>query len=99
MSPAMLETRIRQALPRRLKDLTFRVDMASKDTRPLNVLNMGQFQFYLYDPTTQTVEKEKLQELCEFLPSRIVQLRIFTEDHHADQALARATERVLHGER
>ncbi|MDD9859112.1 MAG: HD domain-containing protein [Nitrospira sp.] len=99
MSPAMLEKHIRQALPRRLKDLTFRVDMASKDTRPLNVLNMGQFQFYLYDPTTQTVEKEKLQELCEFLPSRIVQLRIFAEDHHADQALARATERVLHGER
>ena len=71
--------------------------MASKDTRPFNVLNMGQFQFYLYDPATQSVEKEKLQELFEFLPSQIVQLRIFAEDHHADAALAAAVEQVLHG--
>ncbi len=98
MTPAALEKRIRQALPRRLKDLTFRVDMASKDTRPLNVLNMGQFQFYLYDPATQSVEKETLRELFEFLPSRIVQLRIFAEDHHADSALARATEQILRAE-
>ncbi len=99
MPPATLENRIRQALPRRLHNLTFRVDMASKDTRPLNVLNMGKFQFYLYDPATQSVEKEKLQELFEFLPSRIVQLRIFAEDHQADSALAKATERVLRGKR
>ncbi len=96
-TPAKLESRIRQQLPRRLRGLTFRVDMASKDTRPFNVLNMGQFQFYLYDPATQSVEKEKLQELLEFLPSQIIQLRIFAEDHHADAALAAAVEQVLHG--
>ncbi len=95
MTPAALETRIRRALPRRLQRLTFRVDMASKDTRPLNVLNMGRFQFYLYDPATRSVEKETLRELFECLPSRIVQLRVFAEDHHADAALARATERAL----
>ncbi len=99
MTPATLETHIRRALPRRLQHLTFRVDMASKDTRPLNVLNMGKFQFYLYDPATQSVEKETLRELFEFLPSRIVQLRIFAEDHQADAALARATERVLRAAR
>ncbi len=97
-TPATFEARLRRQLPRRLKDLTFRVDMASKDTRPFNVLNMGQFQFYLYDPATQSVEKERLQELFEFLPSRIVQLRIFTEDHQADSELARVAERVLRGE-
>ena len=96
-TPAKLETRIRRQLPRTLKHLTFRVDIASKDTRPFNVLNMGQFQFYIYDPATQSVEKERLKELFEFLPSRIVQLRIFAEDHHADEALARATESALKG--
>jgi len=71
------------------------VDIASKDTRPFNELNMGQFQFYLYDPATGSVEKEKLQELLEFLPSQIVQRRIFAEDHQADAELATAVERVL----
>lgn len=90
-----LEKKIRKKLPRRLAATNFRVDIASKDTRPINVLNMGQFQFYVYDPSTQSVEKERLQELFEFLPSRIIQLRIFAEDHHADAELARATEQIL----
>ncbi|MDT7041827.1 HD domain-containing protein [Candidatus Nitronereus thalassa] len=94
-TPAKLEARIRQQLPRSLKKLTFRVDIASKDTRPFNVLNMGQFQFYIYDPATQSVAKERLKELFEFLPSKIVQLRIFAKNHHADEALAKAIETVL----
>lgn len=98
-TPAKLESRIRRQLPRRLQDLLFRVDIASKDTRPFNILNMGQFQFYLYDPATRLVEKETLQELVTFLPSHIIQLRIFAEDHHADAALAQAVERALAGSR
>lgn len=94
-TPATLESRIRQRLPRRLKGLTFHVDVASRDTRPFNVLNMGQFQFYVYDPATRSVEKETLRELFEYFPSRIVQLRIFAEDHRADAELVRAVEQVL----
>lgn len=94
-TPAKLESRIRQRLPRRLKGLTFHVDIASRDTRPFNVLNMGQFQFYVYDPATRSVEKETLRELFEYFPSRIVQLRIFAEDHHADAELVEAVEQVL----
>ena len=56
---------------------------------------MGQFQFYIFDPATQSVEKARLKELFEFLPSRLVQLRIFAEDHRTDDALARATEKAL----
>jgi uncharacterized protein len=94
-TPTKLEARIRQQLPRDLKRLTFRVDIASKDTRPFNVLNMGQFQFYIYDPATQSVTKERLKELFEFLPSKIVQLRIFAKDHQADEDLAKAIEKIL----
>lgn len=90
-----LENKIRKKLPRHLATTIFRVDIASKDTRPINVLNMGQFQFYVYDPATKAVEKETLRELFEYLPSRIVQLRIFSEDHRADTALAQATEQAL----
>lgn len=93
--PTKLETQIRQKLPKNLASTNFRVDIASKDTRPFNVLNMGQFQFYVYDPATQSVEKERLQELFEFLPSKIVQLRIFAQDHQTDAELANAAQQVL----
>lgn len=90
--------RIRSALPRHLKKLEFRVDMANQDPRPINLLNMGEFQVYVYDPATQTVSKEALREFFDYLPARIVQFRIFAKDHSADAMLARAAETVLTSE-
>ena len=94
-NPVTLERTIRKHLPRSLKAIPFRVDIASKDTRPVNVLNMGQFQIYVYDAATKVVEKETLRESCQSLPPRIVQLRIFAENHQADAALAHATDKAL----
>lgn len=93
-----LESRIRKALPPSLKSLDFRIDLASKDPRPMNLLNMGEFQIYVYDPATKTVEKEKLEEFFDYLPARIVQFRIFTQDHRADAELTRAADQVLKGQ-
>ncbi|MBI3603246.1 MAG: HD domain-containing protein [Nitrospirae bacterium] len=95
MDRQTIEDRIRQALPAQLKQLDFRVDMANQDPRPINLLNMGEFQIYVYDPATQTVSKEVLKEFFEYLPARIVQFRIFAKDHAADAHLARAAEKVL----
>ncbi len=95
MDRETLERRIRQALPAPLKHLEFRVDMANQDPRPVNLLNMGEFQIYVYDPATQQVSKEALKEFFDYLPARIVQLRIFAKDHRADADLARAAEKVL----
>ena len=95
-NPSVLETKIRKKLTRRFASIPFCVDIASKDTRPINVLNMGQFQFYVYDPATKAVEKETLRKLFEYLPSQIVQLRIFAKDHRADDVLAQAAEKALH---
>ncbi|RMH06600.1 MAG: HD domain-containing protein [Nitrospirae bacterium] len=91
-----LEAAIRRALPSSVKDIPFRVDLASKDPRPLNLLNMGAFQIYVYDPSTNMITKEKLQEFFAYLPARMVQFRVFAHDHHADAELASAAERVLH---
>ena len=41
MDRKTLETRIRHALPAHLKQVEFRVDLASQDPRPINLLNMG----------------------------------------------------------
>jgi len=98
MDRKVIEDRIRDLLPPGLKKLEFRVDMAHQDPRPINLLNMGEFQIYVYDPATQTVSKEALREFFDYLPARIVQFRIFAKDHRADAELAAIAEQVLTSE-
>ncbi|MBI5854687.1 MAG: HD domain-containing protein [Nitrospirae bacterium] len=93
-----LTARIRAELPAHLKKIEFCVDLANQDPRPVNLLNMGEFQIYVYDPATQSVSKEALKEFFDYLPARIVQLRIFAKDHSADAELAKVTEGVLTSE-
>ncbi|MEE8239787.1 MAG: hypothetical protein V3R16_00845, partial [Nitrospirales bacterium] len=69
--------------------------LASQDPRPINLLNMGEFQIYVYDPGTQSVSKEALKAFFDYLPARIVQLRVFAKDHGIDATLARAAESAL----
>ena len=90
--------RIRAALPPALKKLPFKVDMANQDPRPLNPLSMGEFQIYVYDPSTKAVSKEILREYFDFIPAKIVQCRIFTLNHEHDAELARIAERILGSE-
>jgi HD superfamily phosphohydrolase len=90
-----VEDRIRELLPAALKKLPFRVDMANQDPRPLNPLSMGEFQIYVYDPSTGTVSKELLREFFDFIPAKIVQCRIFALNHDHDAEIARAAEKVL----
>ncbi len=90
-----VERRIREALPAPLKKLSFKVDMANQDPRPLNPLSMGEFQIYIYDPSTRAVSKERLSEYFDFIPAKIVQCRIFTLDHKRDAVLARIADRIL----
>ena len=90
-----LESRIRRALPQSLKHLGFRIDMAHQDPRPINVLNMGGVQLFVYDPATKKTTKESLKKIFDYLPARMVQLRIFTRHHQADQILATVVEKIL----
>lgn len=95
LEEATVERRIREQLPPTLKKLPFKVDMANQDPRPLNPLSMGEFQIYIYDPSTRSVSKEILREYFDFIPAKIVQCRIFTLNHEHDTELARIAERVL----
>ena len=89
------ERRVRTFLPDTMKNVEFRVDMANKDGRPVNPLSMGNFQIYMYDPSTKTVSKEALRDSFDFIPSRIAQLRIFALDHDTDAELAHAAKAAL----
>jgi HD superfamily phosphohydrolase len=90
-----LVKRIRKNLPPKIKDLPFRVDMASQDPRPINPLMMGERQIHVFNPSTHKVEKEPLRDFFDYIPARVVQCRVFTLNHDHDLILADIVERVL----
>ncbi len=95
IAPEMLTERIRAALPSKLRRLPFAVDMAYQDPRPVNPLSMGEFQIYVYNPSTRQVSKEMLRDTFDFIPAKIVQYRVFTLDHGHDGQLSAIVERIL----
>jgi uncharacterized protein len=90
-----LVRRIRRNLPAKIRDLPFRVDMASQDPRPVNPLMMGERQIYVFNPSTRKVEKEPLKDFFDYIPARVVQCRVFTLNHDHDNELAEIVDRVL----
>jgi len=86
INPKELEEKIRKSLPRSLKNIEFRVDMASHDPRPLNPLVMGNRQIYIYNPSTKAIAKEPLQDFFDYIPARVVQCRIFALNHEYDRS-------------
>jgi uncharacterized protein len=92
---AELVRRIRKNLPQKLKNIQFRVDMATQDPRPVNPLMMGDRQIYVFNPSTRKVEKEPLKEFFDYIPARVVQCRVFTLNHDYDAELAEIIDKVL----
>ncbi len=92
------EKRIRSALPPVMSNLVFRIDMATQDPRPENPFAMGKKQIYIFEPSSGEIAKESLAELFEFIPSKVVQFRVFALDHEHDQLLAEVAENTLKGE-
>ncbi len=56
---------------------------------------MGKKQIYIFDPSSRVIAKESLADLFEFIPSKVVQFRVFALDHENDQLLAETAEEVL----
>jgi HD superfamily phosphohydrolase len=90
-----LVSRIKRHLSPKLKDLQFRVDMASQDPRPVNPLMMGERQIHVFNPSTRKVEKEPLKDFFDYIPARVVQCRVFTLNHDHDEEIAEIVEKVL----
>lgn len=90
-----VERGITRNMPPPLKGVPFRVDMALQDPRPLNPLDMGERQIWVYDSATGTISKEPLAELFKYLPARVALYRVFAQSHEHDLELALAMERAL----
>ena len=94
-TPQAFHTQMRQRLPRPIRQLDFRVDFAHKDPRPVNLMNMGGFQIYVFNAGTGMVEKESLSHYLDYLPARMITLRVFTDNHQHDALLVKAAEDTL----
>jgi hypothetical protein len=93
-SPAEFKQRIRKELPGHLADLPFEVDAAPLDPRPDPKDTRG-VPLYVYDPGTQAVSTEPLEEFLDLLPTRLIQFRIYALNHATDAELSRAAATVL----
>jgi uncharacterized protein len=99
MKAEEVEQRVRELLPRDLREFPFKIDMAQQDPRPLNPIGMRDRQIYVYDAASRTVSAEPLKELLKHLPGKVAQCRIFAMTHEHDPLLAKALEQALGEER
>ena len=94
-SAADYERRIRALLPARLKNLPFRVDLATQDPRPLNPMAESEKRVNVFNPSTGVISPEPLREIYRFIPARVVHLRVFCLNHDSDGPVSAAAERAL----
>lgn len=97
LDPAEMEVQIRDRLPAALHGLPFRVDLATKDTRPLNPLQMGDRQIYVFDPTTDRISTAALHDQFDYIPAKILHCRLFALDHDHDAVLGKLAAELLYG--
>lgn len=89
------ENHIRSFLPSKLKTIPFRVDLATQDPRPLNPIAESEKRILIFNPATGKTSPEPLKEIYRFIPARVVHFRVFSVNHHDDEALFRAAEQSL----
>lgn len=89
------EARIREYLPEKLKGLSFKVDLATQDPRPLNPMTEREKRINIFNPVTEKTSPEPLLEIYRFIPARVMHFRVFSLNHDYDGELSVAAEKVL----
>lgn len=89
------ESLIRSFLPEGLRSLSFRIDLATQDPRPINPMAHSDRSINVYNPATGQISREPLLEIYRYIPARVVHFRIFALHHDHDAELALAAERAL----
>jgi len=89
------ERQIREALPESLKSLDFRVDLATQDPRPINPMAHSEKKINIFNPSTESISLEPINDIYRFIPARVMHFRVFSLDHSHDEELSLASEKVL----
>jgi hypothetical protein len=89
------EAKIRERLPKKLKEISFKVDLATQDPRPLNPMAEPGKRINIFNPVTEMTSPEPLLEIYRFIPARVMHFRVFSLSHDYDEELSKAAESVL----
>ena len=89
------ELKIRERLPAKLKDISFKIDLATQDPRPLNPIAEPGKRVNIFNPVSGRTSPEPLMEIYRFIPARVMHFRVFALSHDYDEELSRAAEKVL----
>lgn len=95
LTAADYEAKIREYLPKKLKDLSFKIDLATQDPRPLNPITERKKRINIFNPVTQKTSPEPLLDIYRFIPARVMHFRVFSLNHDHDEELSAAAEKVL----
>jgi HD superfamily phosphohydrolase len=89
------EARIKRRLPKKLKGISFKVDLATQDPRPLNPIAEHSKRINIFNPVTGITSPEQLLEIYRFIPARVIHFRVFSLSHDYDEVLSEAAEYAL----
>jgi uncharacterized protein len=89
------EVKIRERLPVKLKGISFKVDLATQDPRPLNPIAEPGKRVNIFNPVTGITSPEPLVEIYRFIPARVMHFRVFALNHDYDEELSCAAENAL----
>jgi HD superfamily phosphohydrolase len=89
------EARIKERLPKKLKGISFKVDLATQDPRPLNPIAEHSKRINIFNPVTGITSPEQLLEIYRFIPARVIHFRVFSLSHDYDEVLSEAAEHAL----
>lgn len=95
IDPQVLTKAIRRFLPKSLKKIEFRVDIATQDPRPGDPLGMGERQLFVYTPATGEISKNALSKYINSFPVSLSQCRVYALNHDHDAVLTHAAEKAL----
>jgi hypothetical protein len=97
LSAGDYEAEVRKCLPRRLKNLDFRIDLATQDPRPINPVVEGEKRVNIFNPAIGVTSPEPLRDLYRYIPARVVHFRVFALSHDHDEEITAAAEEALGG--
>ncbi|HVO67800.1 MAG TPA: HD domain-containing protein [Syntrophales bacterium] len=89
------ERQLREFLPEKLRGISFRIDLATQDPRPINPMAETGKRVNIFNPATGMTSPEPLKDIYRFIPARIVHLRVFSLSHDHDSEISEAAEKML----
>ena len=96
LKPEEVKQRIKNSLPKHLKDLEFHVDMAHHDPRPFNPWHQSaEGTLRIFDPGSKRVSREPLRRLFQYIPAKVAICRVYAPTHRFDRELGRAARHAL----